>query len=184
MHRNTSKHTHQIHPPQIAEGGGFGALRRTSEKDTVALRLALGLHEAAPQVAAEEPGTTRRVLQLDRGRGGALAGTLACSAPALRLPEGRGGGGGGGGGPALLAVAAAGRTEGTDGGASGHVGEASAIGRLARAATDGRGREAGLLKSSGGKGNPLRLPRPNICSLSLQKSSKVYYLLHVPFLFS
>jgi hypothetical protein len=150
----------------------------------VALRLALGLHEAAPQVAAEEPGTTRRVLQLDRGRGGALAGTLACSAPALRLPEGRGGGGGGGGGPALLAVAAAGRTEGTDGGASGHVGEASAIGRLARAATDGRGREAGLLKSSGGKGNPLRLPRPNICSLSLQKSSKVYYLLHVPFLFS
>jgi hypothetical protein len=46
-------------------------------KDTLLAWLALGLHEATPQVAAEEPGVATRVLQLDREVGG--AGNLACS---------------------------------------------------------------------------------------------------------
>lgn len=35
-------------------------------KDTLLGQLALGLHEATPQLAAEEPGAATRVLQLDR----------------------------------------------------------------------------------------------------------------------
>ena len=35
-------------------------------KDTLLAQLALGLHEATPQLAAEEPGVATRVLQLDR----------------------------------------------------------------------------------------------------------------------
>ena len=35
-------------------------------KDTLLGQLALGLHEATPQLAAEEPGVATRVLQLDR----------------------------------------------------------------------------------------------------------------------
>jgi len=35
-------------------------------KDTLLGQLALGLHVATPQLAAEEPGVATRVLQLDR----------------------------------------------------------------------------------------------------------------------
>ena len=50
-------------------------------KDTLLGQLALGLHEATPQLAAEEPGVATRVLQLDREVGalGGAAGNLACS---------------------------------------------------------------------------------------------------------
>ena len=42
-----------------------------TRKDTLLARLALGLHEATPQLAAEEPAAAARVLQLERdgGRG-------------------------------------------------------------------------------------------------------------------
>jgi hypothetical protein len=45
--------------------------REMRRKDTLLPGPALGLHEATPQLAAEEPGAAARVLQLDRevGRG-------------------------------------------------------------------------------------------------------------------
>jgi hypothetical protein len=59
------------------EGNVHGAQRR---KDTLLAPLALGLHEAAPQVAAEEAGAAPRVLQLDREeRPGTARITVACS---------------------------------------------------------------------------------------------------------
>lgn len=45
--------------------------REMRRKDTLLPQLAFGLHEATPQLAAEEPGAAARVLQLDgeKGRG-------------------------------------------------------------------------------------------------------------------
>lgn len=63
-------------------------------KDTLVGERGLGLHEATPEVAAEEAGATR-VLQLDRGLGPekGLAGTLACSGRLCRRRKKSGVGG-------------------------------------------------------------------------------------------
>jgi len=62
---NATKSIHRI--PLSSRRTG----REMTRKDTLLARLALGLHEATPQLAAEEPGAAARVLQLDRegGRG-------------------------------------------------------------------------------------------------------------------
>lgn len=64
-----------IHPPnRERKEKETVRVSETRRKDTLLSQLALGLHEATPQLAAEEPGVATRVLQLD-GEGGTTGGS-------------------------------------------------------------------------------------------------------------